>query len=81
MNDIDPVMLRVRELFAASGLTLDELGQRMGAEGDVARKSAWQFLNKVADPRFGTLRKFAEAVGVSVGELVAEPKRRAKGNT
>lgn len=78
MNDIDPVMLRVRELFVASGLTLDELGQRMGGEGDVARKSAWQFLNKVADPRLGTLRKFAAAVGVAIADLVAEPKATSK---
>jgi hypothetical protein len=42
----------------------------MGYEGDVARKAAWQFLNKVADPRVSTLRRFAKAVGVDVKELV-----------
>jgi transcriptional regulator with XRE-family HTH domain len=75
MNDADPVMLHARFLFAASGLTLDELGMKMGYEGDMARKSAWQFLNKTADPRLSTLRKFAVAVGVPVSDLFPEPKK------
>ena len=50
--------------------TLDELGREMGAEGEVARKSAWQFLNKVNDPKMGTLRRFAKAIGISVSDLV-----------
>ena len=38
-------MVRVRSLFEQSGMTLDELGQKMGYNCDMARKSAWQFLN------------------------------------
>ena len=68
-------MLRARQLFADSGLTLDELGQQMGYEGDVARKGAWRFLNMTADPRVSTLRKVADALGVRVADLFAEPKR------
>ena len=44
-------MERARLLFKRSGLTLHELGQRMGYPGDPARKSAWQFLKKTTDPR------------------------------
>jgi transcriptional regulator with XRE-family HTH domain len=69
MANPDPAMTRARALFQQSGLTLDELGQRMGYAGDTARKSAWQFLNKTADPRLSMLRKFAEAIGVSLDGL------------
>lgn len=74
----DPLIPRLREAFTASGLTLDELGTRMGYEGDVARKSAWQFLNKTADPRLSMLRRFAGAVGVPLTELIDEPKPKPK---
>jgi len=66
----DAAMVRARAAFTASGLTLDELGRRMGYEGDTARKGAWQFLNQTNDPRLSMLRKFADAVGVPVKELV-----------
>ena len=75
----DKVMLRVRELFAESGLTFDELGEKMGYSGPTARKSAWQFVSRTNDPRASMLRKFAQAVSVSVAELFAEKKKgRAK---
>ena len=74
----DPVMKRVRDLFEKSELSLDELGRRMGSEGETARKSAWQFLNKVDDPRISTLRRFAAAVGVPLDSLLAEKKSRSK---
>jgi transcriptional regulator with XRE-family HTH domain len=72
----DPVMKRVRDLFEKSKLSLDELGQKMGSTGETARKSAWQFLNKVDDPRISTLRKFAAAVGVPVDKLLSEAKKK-----
>jgi transcriptional regulator with XRE-family HTH domain len=62
-------MVRVRSLFERSGMTLDELGQKMGYSGDMARKSAWQFLNKTHDHRVSMLRKFAGAIGVEVVAL------------
>ncbi len=68
-ND-DSAMAAVRERYTRSGLSLDELGLRMGYPKESARKSAWQFLNKTADPRLSMLRKFAEAVGCSVKSLV-----------
>jgi transcriptional regulator with XRE-family HTH domain len=64
------VMARVRALFEKSGLSLDDLGQKMGYEGDTARKSAWQFLNKTTDPRLSMLEKFADALKISLADLV-----------
>lgn len=52
-----PAMARAQAAFAASGKTLEELGLAMGYAPDVARKSAWQFLNKTADPRLSMLRQ------------------------
>jgi transcriptional regulator with XRE-family HTH domain len=66
----DKVMDRVRALFTESGLTFEELGQKMGYSGPHARKSAWQFLQGTKDPRLSMLRKFAQAMGVTLKELV-----------
>jgi transcriptional regulator with XRE-family HTH domain len=68
----DPVMARARVAFEKSGLSLEELGRRMG-KGDVtARKSAWQFLNRTNDPHLSMLRRFAAAVGVPLRDLFAD---------
>jgi transcriptional regulator with XRE-family HTH domain len=71
-NPTDSVMLRAREVFQRSGMSLEELGRKMGYNGDTARKAAWQFLNKTCDPRLSMLRRFAAAVGVSLTELVRD---------
>lgn len=63
-------MDRARLLFEKSGLSLDELGQRMGYSGTIARKSAWQFLNKTIDPRLSMIQKFADALSVSLVDVV-----------
>jgi transcriptional regulator with XRE-family HTH domain len=70
MEPTDKAMIRARAAFEKSGLTLDELGVRMGYAGDVARKSAWQFLNKTADPRLSMLRRFAKAMGMDLKKLL-----------
>jgi transcriptional regulator with XRE-family HTH domain len=67
---MDPAMLRTRQAFKASELTLEQLGERMEYEAKMARISAWQFLNKTSDPRLSMLRRFAEAVGIPVDDLV-----------
>jgi transcriptional regulator with XRE-family HTH domain len=64
------VMGRVRVLFDKSGISLDELGQRMGYSRSLARKSAWQFLNKTTDPRLSMLQRFSEALGLSLKDLI-----------
>jgi transcriptional regulator with XRE-family HTH domain len=75
-ESIDPAILKARELFAASGKTLDEVGLAMGFAPAVARKSVWQLLNKIADPKLSTLRKFAAALGVPMSEFFpAETKK------
>ena len=66
-------MKRVQFLFDKSGKTLEQLGLAMGYPQGTARQSAWQFM-KTNDPRLSMLRKFAQAVGVSVEELVKENK-------
>ena len=65
----DPVMAAVRERFAKSGLTQQELGERMGYAPESARQAVWQFL-KSGDPQIGMLRRFAKALGISVKSLV-----------
>ena len=71
-------MQRMRELFEQSGMTLDELAQRMGYSGPSARHSTWQLLQRTTDPRVSMLCRFAEAIGVSVAELFVKKKGRAK---
>ena len=66
----DDPMERARRLFDKSGISLEELGKRMGYSESVARKAAWQFLNKTSDPRLSMVRRFAEALNVSPCELV-----------
>lgn len=66
----DPAMKKIGKLFEQSGKSLDELGLAMGSSPDTARMYAWQFLNRVDDPRLSSLRKFAKAVGVSVKDLL-----------
>ncbi len=63
-------MKKAATIFEASGKSLDQLGTEMGYDGDVARKAAWQFLNKTADPRLSMLRRFAKAMGVPVSDLL-----------
>jgi len=42
----------------------------MGYSGATARKSAWQFLKKTCDPRLSMLERFAEALNISLADLV-----------
>lgn len=66
----DPAMEKARQLAEKSGRSLQEIGQAMGYPAETARKSAWQFLNQTNDPRLGMLRRFADAMGVKVRDLV-----------
>jgi transcriptional regulator with XRE-family HTH domain len=71
----DQTMANVRAHFEASGLSLHDLGMKMGYPEKTARMSAWQFMSKTDDPRISMLKKFARAMGVPVEELVAERKK------
>jgi transcriptional regulator with XRE-family HTH domain len=63
-------MDRARLLFEKSGLSLEDLGRRMGYGENTARKSAWQFLNKTTDPRLSMLQRFANAINVTLVDIV-----------
>ena len=63
-------MKKAQALFDKSGKTLEELGSAMGYEAGIARRAAWQFLNKTTDPRLSMLCRFAEAMGIELKELL-----------
>jgi transcriptional regulator with XRE-family HTH domain len=69
------VMDRARLLFSSSGLSLDSLGLQMGYAPQTARKAAWQFLNRTNDPRLSMLARFAEALNISLADLVKQSRR------
>ncbi len=75
MIDSTEVMKRAKEAFEKSGITLEELGNRMGADQKTARMTAWQFLNKTTDPRLSMLLRFCAAVEVPVEKLLAGNKK------
>jgi hypothetical protein len=74
----DPVMGKVRSLFKASGLSLHDLGLKMGCPPDTARQAVWQFM-RTSDPHISLLRRFAAALGMPLSELVDEAGGNAKG--
>jgi transcriptional regulator with XRE-family HTH domain len=65
----DPVMEAVRKRAEASGMSYQELGEKMGYAPSTARQAVWQFL-KSGDPQMSMLRRFAAAVGVKVETLL-----------
>ncbi len=71
----DPAMDKVRSMFTESGLSLVDLGKRMGYAEETARQAAWQFM-KTSDPRVSMLRRFADAMGVPLDSLLPRGKRR-----
>lgn len=73
----EPAMAKVRTFFEESGLSLVELGRRMGYSEETARQAAWQFMQG-HDPRVSMLRKFADAVGISIDQLTPRGKRMSR---
>jgi transcriptional regulator with XRE-family HTH domain len=73
----DTSMVKVRALFEKSGLSLHDLGLKMGYEATTARQAAWQFM-KSGDPRISMLRRFAKALDVPLVEIIADKKTRSK---
>lgn len=65
----DPVMESVRELVTLSGKTQQQIGEAMGYPPASARQAVSQFL-KSGDPQISMLRRFAEAMGISLGTLL-----------
>lgn len=67
----DPVVRAVKERFEKSGMTLQELGEKMGYAPSVARQAAWQFLHS-GDPQVSMLRRFADAMKMSPATLLRD---------
>ena len=73
----DQSMDKVQDLFKKSGLTMNELGIKMGYEPGTARQSVFQFL-KASDPHISMLRRFAKAMEIALADLLDEKKSRSK---
>lgn len=71
-------MVRVLEIFGDSGMTLEEIGTKMGYSEKVARRAAWQFLRKTSDPHISMLRRFADAMKIDLESLVSNKKKSGK---
>ena len=67
----DPSMAKVRAMFEKSGLTLHELGVRMGCPPETARQAMHQFL-RTGDPHISVLRRFAKAMEIPLGKLTGK---------
>ena len=65
----DPVMEAVRERFEKSELSGQQLGEKMGYSPTSARQAVSQFLRS-GDPHISMLRKFADAMGISLHTLL-----------
>lgn len=65
----DPVMESVRERVTLSRKTQQQIGEAMGYPPASARQAVSQFL-KSGDPQIGMLRRFASAMGISLGTLL-----------
>jgi transcriptional regulator with XRE-family HTH domain len=74
----DPSMVKVKSLFEKSGLTMNDLGLKMGYPPETARQSVFQFM-KAGDPHVSMLRRFAKAMDVTLADLLDEnQKSRSK---
>jgi hypothetical protein len=62
---------RTRDAFQDSGLTLGQLGVRMGYPADAAHRAAWHFLYRTSDPPLREFYLFARAIGVPIQALIA----------
>jgi transcriptional regulator with XRE-family HTH domain len=70
----ESVMENARKSFDSSGLSLEELGRRMGYEEGTARRAAWQVLKRTTDPRLSMLYRFANALDIPIEELVRQTR-------
>jgi transcriptional regulator with XRE-family HTH domain len=64
------LLAKARKLFDDSGMTYDQLGQKMGYESGTARRAVWQLFNKITDPRLSTLEALATALKVDLKDLL-----------
>ena len=65
------IIAKAKKLFDKSGMTLEELAQKM--DGDVSkagRQKVWLLFNRATDLRISTVEKLADALGVKVKDLI-----------
>jgi DNA-binding phage protein len=65
----DPSMSKVRKLVTASGMTQQQIGEKMGHPAASARQAVSQLL-RAGDPQISTLRRLAKALGVKLTDLI-----------
>jgi transcriptional regulator with XRE-family HTH domain len=72
METATKIRIRLREVARLSGLTQQEIGEKMGMTPKDARKAVSRLLNPGIkyDPRISTLIAFAEAVGVDLRDII-----------
>jgi hypothetical protein len=64
------IIAKAKKRFEKSGLTLEELGVKMGHDPGTARQKVWLLFNRTTDLRMSTVEKLAEALGIKVKELL-----------
>lgn len=71
-DPVESVRKRLRQAAEDSGLTLEEIGVRMGFSKTSARQAVSRLLNRAGkyDPRLSTLLAFAKAVNQPLKELL-----------
>ena len=69
---VQDVREKLRLAAKQSGLTQQEIGEKMGLSSQDARKAVSRLLNPSVrhDPRLSTLLKFAKAVGKDLKDLL-----------
>ena len=68
-------MEAVRQRVKRSGMTYQQIGEKMGYAPSSARQAVSQFLRS-GDPQIGMLRRFAGAMGISVLTLLMDGERQ-----
>jgi len=63
------VVEKMRRVAKRSGLTLQEIGDKMGYQSESARQAVWNLLNR-KNVSVTTLKRFAKSVGVDAGDLL-----------
>lgn len=76
--DIELLRQRMREAFERSGLTLSDLGKKMGLDPDRSRQSVWNLLNRSEDPSLSRVFRFCRATGITIDELLTPARTSTK---
>ena len=72
VNPVQSIRERLRQAANASGLTMQEIGEKMGFTKGGARQAVSRLLNPEIDydPRLSTLSQCAEAIGRQLKDFV-----------